>query len=100
MSQSSAWFRGARRPPNVSLRRGLLPTHRIEDLDRLRDVLGHSRQIDGVVLTKFDTVSDKVGAALTMTHVTGAPIVFVGTGQKYNHLRKLSVQAVIKSMFS
>jgi signal recognition particle GTPase len=39
-------------------------------------------------LTKFDTVSDKVGAALTMTHVTNAPILFVGTGQKYHHLKK------------
>jgi signal recognition particle receptor subunit alpha len=61
---------------------------------------GHSRQIDGIVLTKFDTVGDKVGAALTMTHVTGAPIVFCGTGQKYNHLKPLSVQSVIKSLFA
>mmetsp|Transcript_29042 Transcript_29042/g.44635 ORF Transcript_29042/g.44635 Transcript_29042/m.44635 type:complete len:308 (+) Transcript_29042:43-966(+) len=38
---------------------------------------GHSRQIDGIVLTKFDAVSDKVGAALTMTHTTGAPVVWV-----------------------
>jgi signal recognition particle receptor subunit alpha len=60
---------------------------------------GHSRQIDGIVLTKFDTVGDKVGAALTLTHVTGAPIVFCGTGQKYNHLKPLSVQSVIKSLF-
>jgi signal recognition particle receptor subunit alpha len=60
---------------------------------------GHGRNIDGIVLTKFDTVSDKVGAALTLTHVTGAPIVFVGTGQKYNHLKKLSVPAVIQSLF-
>jgi signal recognition particle receptor subunit alpha len=61
---------------------------------------GHSRKIDGIVLTKFDTISDKVGAALTMTHITGSPVVFIGTGQKYNHLKKLSVQSVIKSMFS
>jgi len=61
---------------------------------------GHGRQIDGIVLTKFDTVSDKVGAALTMTHVTGAPVVFVGTGQKYTHLKSLSVGSVIKSLFS
>jgi len=61
---------------------------------------GHVRQIDGIVLTKFDTVSDKVGAALTMTHVTGAPIVFIGTGQKYNHLKKLSTQDVIASLFA
>lgn len=61
---------------------------------------GHVRRIDGIILTKFDTVSDKVGAALTMTHVTGAPVVFVGTGQKYLHLKKLSAKAVIKSLFS
>lgn len=61
---------------------------------------GHTRPIDGVVLTKFDTVSDKVGAALTLTHLTGVPIVFCGTGQKYNHLKPLSVPFVIHSLFS
>jgi len=61
---------------------------------------GHGRRIDGIILTKFDTVSDKVGAALSMTHITGQPVLFVGTGQKYNHLKKLSVPAVIKSLFS
>jgi signal recognition particle receptor subunit alpha len=61
---------------------------------------GHSRPIDGIVLTKFDTVSDKVGAALTLTHLTGVPIAFCGTGQKYNHLKPLSVPFVIQSLFS
>lgn len=45
-------------------------------------------------------VSDKVGAALTLTHETSSPIVFIGTGQKYHHLKKLSVQSVISSLFS
>ena len=72
----------------------------LQMFDRALRTGGHSRQIDGVVLTKFDTVSDKVGAALTMTHITGAPVAFIGTGQKYNHLKKLSVQSVIKSLFS
>ena len=61
---------------------------------------GHKRKIDGIVLTKFDTIDDKVGAALTLTHITGSPVVFVGTGQKYNHLKKLSAQSIIKSLFS
>lgn len=61
---------------------------------------GSSKQkINAILLTKFDTVSDKVGAALTMTHVTNAPILFVGTGQKYHHLQKLSTQSVIRSLF-
>ena len=55
--------------------------------------------VDGVILTKFDTVSDKVGSAVTLSHVTGGPVIFVGVGQKYNHLKKLSVRAVVKSLF-
>lgn len=58
------------------------------------------RQIDAVILTKFDTVSDKVGAALTLTHITGAPILFVGTGQKYHHLKPLQASTVIRSLFA
>ncbi|EER19234.1 signal recognition particle receptor alpha subunit, putative [Perkinsus marinus ATCC 50983] len=41
-----------------------------------------SNGIDGILLTKYDTVDDKVGAALSMVYITGEPIVFVGTGQK------------------
>ena len=58
------------------------------------------RQIDGLVLTKFDTIDDKVGATLSMTYKTGQPIMFIGVGQKYTHLKKLSVNAVINSLFS
>jgi signal recognition particle receptor subunit alpha len=56
------------------------------------------RLIDGIVLTKFDTIDDKVGAALSMVYETGQPILFVGTGQKYTHLRRLNVQTVIKKL--
>mmetsp|Transcript_113810 Transcript_113810/g.317869 ORF Transcript_113810/g.317869 Transcript_113810/m.317869 type:complete len:597 (-) Transcript_113810:142-1932(-) len=56
------------------------------------------RGIDGMLLTKYDTVDDKVGAALSMVYVTGQPIVFVGTGQKYTHLRKMQVKEVVKTL--
>jgi signal recognition particle receptor subunit alpha len=51
----------------------------------IRDFSGveKARQIDGIILTKFDTIDDKVGAALSMTYITGKPILFVGTGQTY-----------------
>ena len=61
---------------------------------------GGGTSIDGLILTKFDTVSDKVGAALTLTHETGVPIVFCGTGQKYHHLKKLDVSSIIDSLLS
>ncbi len=56
------------------------------------------RQIDGMILSKFDTIDDKVGAAISMTYTTGQPIYFVGTGEKYTDLRKLNVKSVVNSI--
>ncbi|XP_068096416.1 signal recognition particle receptor subunit alpha [Hyperolius riggenbachi] len=56
------------------------------------------RLIDGIVLTKFDTIDDKVGAAISMTYITGQPIVFVGTGQTYCDLRSLNAKAVVAAL--
>ena len=46
--------------------------------------------IDGIVLTKFDTIDDKVGSAISMTYISGQPIVFVGTGQTYTDLKSIN----------
>jgi len=54
--------------------------------------------IDGIVLTKFDTIDDKVGAAISMTYITGQPIVFVGTGQTYIDLKQLNAKAVVRAL--
>jgi len=54
--------------------------------------------IDGIVLTKFDTIDDKVGAAISMTYITGQPIVFVGTGQTYTDLKSLNAKAVVNAL--
>ncbi|KAK2716645.1 signal recognition particle receptor subunit alpha homolog [Artemia franciscana] len=54
--------------------------------------------IDGIVLTKFDTVDDKVGAAISMTYITGQPILFVGTGQTYVDLKQLNVPFVVDKL--
>ncbi|CDO66445.1 signal recognition particle receptor alpha subunit [Plasmodium reichenowi] len=58
----------------------------------------NKRTIDGIILTKFDTVDDKVGTALSMVYLTGKPIVFVGVGQKYTHLKKFNVNMVVKAL--
>lgn len=58
------------------------------------------RGIDGIILTKFDTVDDKVGAALSMAYISGQPVVFVGTGQKYTHLQTLNVNTVLNALLS
>jgi signal recognition particle receptor subunit alpha len=78
------------------------------------------RGIDGIILTKFDTIvsipstviswgrltalstsqDDKVGAALSMTYVTGQPILFVGCGQTYTDLRHLRVNHIVSALLS
>ncbi|OSD01642.1 signal recognition particle binding protein [Trametes coccinea BRFM310] len=58
------------------------------------------RGIDGMLVTKWDTVDDKVGAALSMTYVTGQPIIFVGCGQTYTDLRQLRVANVVQAILS
>ena len=50
------------------------------------------------VLTEFDTIDDKVGAAISMTYITSRHIVFVGTGQIYCDLRSLNAKAVVVAL--
>ena len=47
--------------------------------------------VDGVILTKFDSDS-RGGAALSVKRVTGAPIKFVGTGERYEDLEEFHPQ--------
>lgn len=54
--------------------------------------------INGIVLTKFDTIDDQVGAAISMTYITGQPIVFVGVGQTYRDLKQLNARAVVRAL--
>jgi len=54
--------------------------------------------IDGIVLTKFDTIDDKVGSAISMTYISGQPIVFVGTGQTYTDLKSINSKAVVAAL--
>lgn len=57
-----------------------------------------TRLIDGILLTKFDTIDDKVGAALSMVYVSGSPVMFVGCGQSYADLKKLNVKTIVKTL--
>lgn len=60
----------------------------VDQLVKFNAALERTRPIDGVFLTKFDTIDDKMGAAVSMVYSTGAPIVFVGVGQHYQSIKK------------
>ncbi|CAO1637350.1 unnamed protein product [Sympodiomycopsis kandeliae] len=64
----------------------------------LQDFSEKARGLDGILLTKFDTVDGKVGTALTVTSVTGLPIFFVGVGQTYTDLKQLRVGHIVSAL--
>ncbi len=55
--------------------------------------------IDGIILTKAD-VDEKGGAAISISHVTGKPILFITTGQEYKDLKKFDSKEIIESIFN
>ncbi|NIQ07903.1 MAG: signal recognition particle-docking protein FtsY [Candidatus Korarchaeota archaeon] len=55
--------------------------------------------IDGNILTKVDA-DIKGGAALTLAYASEAPILWVGTGQRYSDLRKFETNWFVKQITS
>ncbi|WP_276258839.1 signal recognition particle-docking protein FtsY [Haloglomus litoreum] len=51
-------------------------------------------EIDGVVLTKADADSQG-GAAVSIAHVTGKPILFLGVGQGYEDLERFDPDVIV-----
>jgi len=52
--------------------------------------------IDGAILAKYD--ASKGGAALSVAHVTGKPILFLGVGQAYPDLQKFVPEEFIEGL--
>lgn len=59
-----------------------------------------TKGIDGIILTKFDTIDDKVGASLTLVFETGHPIVYLGVGQHYRDLRRMNPEFVVSTLLA
>ena len=55
-------------------------------------------EIDGAILTKADA-DPQGGAAISVAHVTGKPILFLGTGQDYDDLDPFDPEAIVDSLF-
>lgn len=51
------------------------------------------------ILTKTD-VDEKGGAIISVSHATGVPIMFIGTGQTYNDFKLFNKKELIKQIFS
>lgn len=54
--------------------------------------------INGTILTKADADS-KGGAAISIAHITGKPILFLGMGQEYKDIKKFETQWFVDRLF-
>lgn len=66
----------------------------VEQAKAFNDAVG----IDGIILTKAD-VDEKGGAMLSVSKVTGKPIIYLGVGQEYKDLELFDREKIIKSIF-
>ena len=79
----------------AQIKQAVKPTHTFLVVDAMtgQDAVTSSKsfhtrlKVDGVILTKFDS-DTRGGAALSVKHVTGAPIKFVGVGEKLENLEE------------
>ncbi|MBP2171919.1 signal recognition particle-docking protein FtsY [Methanococcus voltae] len=55
--------------------------------------------IDGAILTKTDADA-KGGAALSIAHSIGKPILYMGVGQRYSDLQEFDVDWMVNKLFS
>jgi signal recognition particle receptor subunit alpha len=65
---------------------------------RLLDLIDERKHtaVDGIILSKFDTVGDKIGAAISMVYSNNIPIIFLVCGQTYTDLRRFDVETFAK----
>jgi fused signal recognition particle receptor len=71
----------------------------VEEATNGQDAVNRAREfneaaeIDGAVLTKADA-DEQGGAAISIAHVTGKPILFLGTGQDYDDLEPFEPEVI------
>lgn len=74
----------------------LVGNEAVDQLSKFNATLNRFQaRIDGLLLSKFDCVDEKVGAALSMSYTAKAPVLFVGVGQTYGDLCKFDLDSIV-----
>jgi len=66
----------------------------IEQARQFNEAVG----IDGIVLSKAD-VDENGGAAISVSFITGKPIIYLGTGQNYDDLVSFDKKLILEQIF-
>lgn len=78
----------------------LVGTDSVEQAINFNNAFGNKRSLDFFIISKVDTVGDLVGTMINMVMATKVPILFVGTGQTYTDIKRLSVKRVVDMLMS
>lgn len=78
----------------------LVGTDSVEQAINFNNAFGNRRSLDFFIISKVDTVGDLVGAMINMVMATKVPILFVGTGQTYTDIKRLSIKRVVDMLMS
>jgi fused signal recognition particle receptor len=62
------------------------------------NIFNQTVPINGTILTKADADS-KGGAAISIAHTTGKPILFLGVGQEYDDIIKFDPEWLVDRLF-
>jgi len=65
-------------------------------VNRARE-FNNAASIDGTILTKADA-DTQGGAAISISHVTGKPILFLGTGQDYGDIERFEPEEIVDAL--
>ncbi|USZ66685.1 signal recognition particle-docking protein FtsY [Halorussus salilacus] len=68
-----------------------------QDAVQRAEKFDEAAEIDGAILTKADADSQG-GAAISIAHVTGKPILFLGVGQGYDDVEKFEPERLVDSL--
>ena len=67
------------------------------DATQQAKAFNESINIDGIILSKAD-VDEKGGTAISVSHITKKPILFLGTGQEYKDLEIFNKEKMIEKL--
>lgn len=60
----------------------------------------NGKGIDACMITKVDTIENKMGSILSLSYLTHRPILFLGTGQMYPDLEFPNPDKILDQLFS
>lgn len=78
----------------------LVGTDSVEQAVNFNNAFGNRRGLDFFIISKVDTVGELVGTMINMVMATNVPILFVGTGQTYTDIKRLSTKTVVDMLMS